>query len=141
MRYDKEMLRRIFAKTDGRCHVCWSSLAYSNYGAHGNRGAWEVDHATPLAEGGTDRLNNLYPACTSCNRSKQASSSRSARRAYGKTRAPMSAEAIERAKLKGAITGALAAALFGARFAGPPGFWIGLVVGGIAGYAGDPEAA
>lgn len=71
MKYDDDPLRAIYAKTDGRCHICWKSIALSNYGTHGKRGSWEADHSVPLSEGGTDHLNNLFPAHTSCNRSKQ----------------------------------------------------------------------
>ena len=35
---------------------------YVNRGEFGERGAWEVDHSKALANGGTDRLNNLLPA-------------------------------------------------------------------------------
>ncbi|MGH8615013.1 MAG: HNH endonuclease [Gammaproteobacteria bacterium] len=140
MSYDKEMLRAIFNKTNRRCHLCHRRLAFSNYGAHGERGAWELDHSIPVAEGGTDHLNNLLPAHTSCNRSKQASSSRSARQAHGKTRAPMSVTALRRAKVRNAVAGAFATGLLGARFAGPVGFWIGAIVGAAIAYEVDPEA-
>lgn len=70
-KYLSERLRRIYDKTDGNCHLCRGSLAFSNYGNLGSRGAWEVDHSIPKAKDGTDNLNNLFPAHTSCNRSKQ----------------------------------------------------------------------
>lgn len=139
-KYTQEELREIFAKANGRCHLCGKRLAFANYNAHGARGAWEVDHSKPLAEWGTDHLNNLYPAHTSCNRKKQARSTRSVRREHGRTRAPMSAAAIDRAKLKQAAAGALACGLVGVRLAGPVGFWVGLIGGGIAAYAFDPES-
>lgn len=141
MFYEEKRLRIIFEKTRGRCHICWRPVAFSNYGVHSARGGWHVDHSIPLAEGGTDHLNNLYPAHTSCNCSKQASSSLTARQAYGRTRAPMSAAAIERERLGNGLAGAVSGGLLGARFGGPAGFWIGAIVGGIAAYAVDPEAA
>lgn len=140
-RYDESTLRAVFAKTDGRCHLCGTSIAFSNYAAHGARGAWEVDHSVPVAEGGTDHVNNLLPAHTTCNRSKQARSSRSARKHNGRTRAPLSAAAIERERVRNAATGALAGAFLGARFGGPVGFWIGAIAGAITAYAMDPEIA
>lgn len=70
-KYLQERLRRIYDKTDGNCHLCGGSLAFSNYGNLGSRGAWEVDHSIPKAKGGTDNLNNLFPAHTSCNRVKR----------------------------------------------------------------------
>jgi 5-methylcytosine-specific restriction endonuclease McrA len=138
--YDIERRREIFKKTKGRCHVCSGRLIFKNYGMLGARGSWEVDHGTPQAEGGTEHLNNLYPAHITCNRSKQDRPSRSARMEHGRTRAPLSAAAEERARVKQAVAGALTAGLVGARFAGPVGFWIGLIGGGIAAYALDPES-
>src|SRR5258708_36144210 len=80
MRYDEETRKAIYAKTNGLCHLCWKPIAFSNYGAHGTRGAWEVDHSVPVSEGGTDHLNNLFSSHTACNRSHQAASSPSVRR-------------------------------------------------------------
>lgn len=137
--YDVERRKEIFKKTNGRCHLCGRRIALKNYGDQDARGAWEVDHSVPRAEGGTGRLNNLLPAHISCNRSKQDRSSPSARRENGRTRAPMSAKAELRTRLKRAAGGALAGAVLGARFGGPVGFWLGLV-GGIVGYALDPES-
>ena len=141
MAYDEKRLRAIFDKTRGLCHICWKPIAFSNYGVHGSRGGWHVDHSVPLAEGGTDHLNNLFPAHTSCNCSKQARSNRCARQVHGRTRAPMSATAVERKKTENAFTGALSGALLGARFGGPAGLWIGLIAGGLLAYAVDPEAS
>lgn len=141
MKYDEDTLRAVYAKTNGRCHLCHKRLAFSNYNSHGERGAWEVDHSIPVVNGGADHLNNLLPAHTSCNRSKQARSSRSARRGCGKTRAPLSSVALRRAKLGNAVAGAIAAGMFGARIAGPVGFWIGAIAGAVIAYDIDPEAA
>jgi len=139
MKYDDETLRTIYAKTNGLCHLCWKSIAFSNYGAHGRRGGWEVDHSIALSEGGTDHLNNLFPAHTSCNRSKQALSSRSARSANGRSRAPLSAEAARRAKIGSALSGAFAGGMLGARLGGPAGFWIGAIAGALVGIEANPE--
>ena len=134
-KYDDSKLRAIFAKANGLCHLCGKPIAFSNYGAHGARGGWEVDHSIPRSEGGTDHLNNLYPAHTSCNRSKQACSNRIVRQDHGRTRAPLSAEALKRVKRDDAATGAFAGAIVGARFAGPAGLLIGAIVGAVAAYA------
>ncbi|MGH2397006.1 MAG: HNH endonuclease [bacterium] len=69
-RYDEGTLRAVFAKTNGRCHLCWRQIAFSNYAIHEARGGWEVDHSVPVSEGGTDHLNNLLPAHTSWGRIK-----------------------------------------------------------------------
>lgn len=34
----------------------------------------EIDHIVPVSQGGTSEWDNLAPACTTCNRSKQAKS-------------------------------------------------------------------
>ena len=69
-RFDREDLEDIFGKTNGYCRYCEKQLAWSNYGRVGERGAWEVDHSIPISRGGTDHLNNLWPACVSCNTEK-----------------------------------------------------------------------
>jgi len=71
MSYDYETLRRIYRKTNGRCRYCGKKLAWKNYGRPWARAAWEVDHSIPISRGGTDHLNNLFPACIRCNREKR----------------------------------------------------------------------
>ena len=83
MAYDNEILNDIFDKTDGYCHICDGKITFSAYGDVYHRKGWEVDHSIPRAKGGTDHLNNLLPAHTSCNRSKGAYSTRTARNWYG----------------------------------------------------------
>jgi 5-methylcytosine-specific restriction endonuclease McrA len=139
MKYDQDVLRAIYAKTNGRCHICTRPIALTNYAKHGKRGGWEVDHSVPLARGGTDHLNNLLAAHTSCNRRKKAESSRTARSAYGKTRAPLSTEALRRAKFRTAVSGAVAGGMLGARIAGPAGLWIGAIAGALVGFELSPE--
>jgi len=139
MKLDDSILRAIYAKTNGRCHICHKRLAFSNYGEHGARGAWEVDHSIPVAEGGTDHLNNLFPAHTTCNRRKQAQSNQIVRSAHGITRAPLSSDAVRREKFGNALSGAFAGGLLGARIAGPAGFWIGAIAGGFMGFQIDPD--
>jgi HNH endonuclease len=41
--------------------------------------ACEVEHLIPWSLGGTDHLNNLYPACIPCNRGKGTTSTRTVR--------------------------------------------------------------
>lgn len=103
------------------------------------RSGWEIDHSVPRARGGTDHLNNLFPAHISCNRRKQDGGTRAARASLGKARAPMSVERRQRTKYLTAVSGALAAGATGFRVAGPPGFLVGVIVGGIVGYEIDPE--
>ena len=134
-RFDEERRRAVFTKSSGLCHLCWNPIAFSNYGSHGTRGAWEIDHSVPRSQGGTDHLNNLYAAHTVCNRAKQARSSASVRRENGHVRPPMSAAAMEELKAGDAWVGAISGGLLGARFAGPPGMLVGAIIGAIGAYA------
>jgi hypothetical protein len=76
-----QCLARIFDRNFGNCHICGKQLAFRNYGARGLRGAWEIDHRVAKANGGSDDVRNLSPACIACNRSKGAKSTRTARAA------------------------------------------------------------
>lgn len=134
--YDREY---IFEKTDGRCHICGKRLAFANYAAHGARGAWEIDHSKPRARSGTDHLHNLWPACISCNRSKQARSTRSARAAYGRTRAPMSRVKQGAARERNTLIGGGGGAVVGGMIAGPPGAMLGALLCGALASTLDVE--
>lgn len=106
MAFDNKTLRHVFDRTDGHCHICRRKLAFSNYGQVGKRGAWEIEHSVARSNGGTNRLNNLYPAHITCNRSKGDRSSRSARGEHGYRAAPLSADAKHGNAVKGGLIGA-----------------------------------
>lgn len=107
MSVSDEKLGRIFRRTDGQCHICRKTLSFGSYGAVGKRGGWEIEHSRPRSMGGTDHMNNLYPACIRCNRSKGNGTTTSARAANGYRRAPLS----EAKKNKNAWTGGAVGAL------------------------------
>lgn len=140
MGWTPEKLRRVYDRTSGKCHLCHKKVAFKNYGQHGSRGAWEVDHSRARANGGSDHGNNLYAACTSCNRSKQAGSTKTARARNGKTRAPLSVEQRKAARhwntVGGAVLGLAAGALFG-----PLPALIGAVGGAHLGSKANPDKA
>jgi len=121
-------------------HICGKKLCWSNYNAFGARGAWEVEHSRPQARNGTHRLNNLYPACISCNRKKKHGSTRAARAWHGRTAAPLSAAAKERRRLRNAATygtaAGLGALLLGAT--GPVG-WVIASVAALLGHEAEPD--
>lgn len=139
MAYDPERVRRIYDRTGGRCHACGKRLSFINYGKSGYRGAWEVDHSYARALGGTDHLNNLYAACVSCNRSKGTLRSRTVRSYHGRSRAPLPMERRQKVRRARALLGGGLGGLIGAGVAGPPGFWLGGVLGAAIGYSSDPD--
>ena len=137
MAFDKEKLQYIFERTDGCCHICRKKLARKNYGTVGARGAWEVEHSNPRSKGGTNSLNNLYPSCISCNRSKGASSTKAARAKNGLKSAPLSKPKRTKNTLAGGVVGAAAGRILLAPF-GPIGVVVGVVVGAFLGKSNEP---
>ncbi len=105
MAYTEARRRQIFTKSDGHCHLCGKKLAWKNYGIHGARGAWHVEHSKPRAKGGTDHLNNLWPGCISCNLDKGTNSTKSARSVHGRKGAPLSATQKKSRRQDNAVAG------------------------------------
>lgn len=138
MNFTEEDLYDIYDRTSGYCHICQKKLAFKNYGQFGARSAWEVDHSNPKSCGGTNRLNNLYAACISCNRRKNNNSTRLARSTYGNRRTPLSRAARKRAKDRSAIIGGLLGAVSGSVF-GPGGAILGGAIGAKLGHKLNPD--
>jgi 5-methylcytosine-specific restriction endonuclease McrA len=138
MNESTDMLRSVFRKTDGRCHLTGRKLAFGNYGSFGQRGAWEIEHSVPQSKGGTDHLNNLYPASISANRSKGNSATRTIRSQYGLARAPLSQERKQAVVEKNAWKGLACGALIGLPF-GPVGVGLLAALGALIGADTDPE--
>lgn len=138
MTYDKKKRREIYDRTRGYCHICRAKMYFTNYGRADGRGGWEVEHSNPRANGGTDRLRNLYGAHIPCNRNKGVRSTKSARAEHGYSRAPLTYEKYEAAKTGNALGGALVGAAIGARF-GPHGLLFGGIIGAILGTEIDPD--
>lgn len=141
MAHSPETPERVFARTDGRCHLCHKRLSWCNYGAYGTRGAWEVDHSVPRARGGTGHGNNLFAACTSCNRSKQHGSTRTSRRMNGVRRAPLSREKRTEVRQANLVGGGSIGACIGGLLGGPPLAVLCGVVGAAVGWDTDPDSA
>lgn len=139
MAYSDEMLSGIYDRTSGYCHICGKKLAFKNYGTPGARGAWEIEHSVPRANGGTDRRNNLYAACIPCNREKRDGSTRAARARHGRTRAPLSREKRAAARRRNAVAGGAAGAVIGGRFFGTAGALIGVLIGAAIGDSAKVE--
>ena len=138
MRFNVKRQQQIFARTSGYCQICHASLDFDKYGAVGKSGAWEVEHSTPQAKGGTHHLNNLYPACITCNRAKGDNSTRSARAKYGKKRAPLSVRKRRHAKIvngvKGSVLGAVVGIVVSVDVSGTLA-----IVGLLIGYVFNPD--
>jgi 5-methylcytosine-specific restriction endonuclease McrA len=139
MQFDKQQLIRIYRSTSGYCHLCHAKLSLKNHGQHGKKGAWHVDHSVPRSKGGTDRLNNLKPACISCNLDKSNKTTRTARRWNGKKCAPLSPEKRKQAKTGNAILGAMGGGAVGFAVGGPVGAVIGALAGGHLAGSTNPD--
>ena len=129
---NNDLKYRIFRKTDGHCHLTGTKLIRKNYAKFGAQGGWEIEHSTPQAKGGTNHINNLYPALISANRSKQDSANAAIRSQYGLTRAPFSREQKEKVRNENAWTGLGLGALAGLPF-GPVGVGICALIGALFG--------
>lgn len=135
---EKERLQKIFRKTDGFCHICHDKLNFLNYGFHGSKGAWEVEHSIPKSKGGSDNLNNLYAAHISCNREKGAVHTKTARAKYGNTRAPYSKKQKQKIRDNNTAAGTIIGGAFGSIF-GPLGTMIGASLGAAIGNSNSPK--
>ncbi len=139
MSYDTQTRRRIYDRTNGRCHLCGKKLSFVNYGRPGAKASWHVEHSVARARGGTDHLNNLLPACIVCNLDKGTTTSRTARGWYGRKRAPLSKDRRDQANNTSAVAGSLVGGLLGGLLGGPPLAALGAAIGGVAGYSRDPD--
>ncbi len=137
--YSDEKLSRIYDRSSGYCHICLGKVYFKNYARPAGRGAWEVEHSKPKSKGGTDHLNNLYPACIVCNRDKSNRTTKTARAGNGVLRAPLTREARKQAKVKRAVGGGLLLGSACALIGGPVGAIIGAVYGAHVGHRGNPD--
>jgi 5-methylcytosine-specific restriction endonuclease McrA len=138
MAFDEDRLKKIYARTDGYCHICCKKLSFANYAQSEQKGAWEVEHSRPRAKGGTDHLNNLYPACISCNRDKGTITSKTARAWNGRKKAPLSKTNKRRVKADNAVASGIVGGLIGLVF-GPWGSVAGASIGAKLGHSVDPN--
>lgn len=138
MAFSKVEKRKIYNRTSGKCHICGKKLSFENYGFQGLKSAWEVEHSNPKSIGGTNRLNNLYASCITCNRSKNNNSTRSARARYGRTKAPLSKDKRKIEKKNNSILGGLIGGIIGS-VVGPTGAVIGAAIGAKIGFDKDPD--
>ncbi len=138
MKYTKEQLDSIYDRTSGYCHICHKKLSRRNYARYGERGAWEVDHSNPRANGGGDHANNYFAACVQCNRDKSNKTTVTARNWNGKKRAPLSRERRKEEKFKNGVAGAVVGGLCGAVL-GPGGAVVGSILGACVAGGENPD--
>lgn len=139
MAFTNEQLNDIYDRSSGYCHICHKKVAFKNYGQQGARGAWEVEHSVPRANGGTNHLNNLYPACIPCNRAKGTRSTKSVRAENGVSKAPLSTTRRREAKAEKAVAGAFLGGVVGAMTGGPIGAAIGAAIGATVAKKSNPD--
>lgn len=58
---------QVYAKTMGACWYCTGTMTLD----HGHPNSFTIDHAVPVSRGGGNDLQNLVPACRSCNADKR----------------------------------------------------------------------
>lgn len=63
----------VYKKTDGHCAYCGCDLDFKDM---------QVDHVVPLHCGGEDTMDNMLPACRSCNHYKGTSTVESFRKKW-----------------------------------------------------------
>jgi 5-methylcytosine-specific restriction endonuclease McrA len=59
-RYKRKVV--VWQKTGGYCHYCSCALHFIH--------DFDIDHVVPKVLGGSDKIENLVPACARCNRRK-----------------------------------------------------------------------
>jgi len=116
----EDRLNKIYDKTDGYCHLCHKKLAFTNYGINGAKGSWHIEHSIPKAKGGTDHLNNLFPACISCNLEKGVHHTKTVRKNYGVTRAPYSKAKKDKIRSDNVLAGGTLGMIISAFLGGGP---------------------
>src|SRR5216683_6825436 len=73
-------VRAIFDMFNEHCHFCGDKIEFNKRGfAPHMDGHWENDHIVQKQKGGSDKRDNLAPACTRCNRLRWGRSGRSLR--------------------------------------------------------------
>ncbi|HTD39504.1 MAG TPA: HNH endonuclease signature motif containing protein [Mucilaginibacter sp.] len=126
---NQDRLIAIYDKTHGYCHICHKKLSLRNYGVHGAKGSWHIEHSIPKAKGGTDHLNNLFPACIPCNLEKGISHTNTVRKRNGVTRAPYSKAKKDKLKNDNMLGLGALGFVIGAGIYGPLGGIIFAVLG------------
>lgn len=84
-------------------------------------------------------MNNLYPACISCNIDKGTKHTKTARSQHGNSRTPYSKSKKQKIESNNTTGGALIGGGIGLAIGGPAGGMIGSFVGGLIGNENSPK--
>lgn len=139
MAYTKQDKDQAHARTGGRCHLCAHRIVRSHYGRTDVATGWEMEHSKARTRGGVDDGRNRYAAHPWCNRAKGTRSSRSVRRKFGLTRAPLSFNQRARQRRDAALELGATGAAIGGAIGGPAGAVLGGLLGALLGDSTDPE--
>lgn len=135
----KERIHKIFHKTDGHCHLCGGKCILSHHGVHQTKGGWHIEHSVPRFNGGTDHLNNLYPAHINCNLKKGIKPTRTIRAKHGLSKAPPSKAKKEEIRNENIAAGAVIGGIIGSAFGNSWGTALGVIVGALIGNSNSPS--
>lgn len=86
----KSLREKVAAKSNGKCFYCGDTLRIDTYydldfvGSVTVCNAWDVDHFYPVSRGGSNKIDNLVPACMYCNQLKHNKTIEEFRAVFGK---------------------------------------------------------
>lgn len=63
-------LHEVWSKTDGHCWYCGKPVVRGGTPGANIKDVFVADHMTPKCQGGSSDIDNLIPACWSCNSKK-----------------------------------------------------------------------
>jgi hypothetical protein len=59
--FSNEKRQKVYLMFDGKCAYCGEDINFRSF---------VIDHITPIARGGSNKIDNLFPSCNDCNACK-----------------------------------------------------------------------